>query len=126
MHLAATYGHKGLAEFLLANGAEVNARDDVGGTPLHYAADRGYKKIVQLLQANNAQVNARDRCGVTPLGFAASKPDETTVNCVACCQPTELESASRRSWLVNRLIGIFRWGASLYSTLTGKRSMAGG
>ena len=40
LHFAAHNGSKDMAEFLLANKAEVNARDKYGETPLHCAALR--------------------------------------------------------------------------------------
>src|SRR5260221_13196855 len=49
LHLAATAGHKDVAELLLANKAEVNAKNDSGGTPLVAAADYGHEDIAALL-----------------------------------------------------------------------------
>ena len=34
----------------LADGADVNAKNDIGGTPLHHAAFRGKTKIADLLR----------------------------------------------------------------------------
>ena len=44
----------------LSKGADVNAKDEAGYTPLHHAAERGYKVIVKLLITKGADVNARD------------------------------------------------------------------
>ena len=38
LHLAASWGHKEIAELLIANGAYVNAKDKEGKTPLYHAA----------------------------------------------------------------------------------------
>jgi ankyrin repeat protein len=62
-----------VAELLLANKAEVNARDNNGATPLHYAAIGSHKDVVELLLANKAAVNARDKDGRTPLNYAVLK-----------------------------------------------------
>jgi len=37
LHKAAGWGHKEVAELLIANGADVNAKDEDGDTPLVYA-----------------------------------------------------------------------------------------
>ncbi len=41
LHEAALAGHKSVAELLLANGANINATDTLGYTPLHCAAAGG-------------------------------------------------------------------------------------
>jgi len=80
LHLAAAYGHKDMAEFLLAQRADVNARDKIGGTPLHYAADRGYKHVTEVLLANQADVNAQQEYErFTPLHLAANNGHEDVV-----------------------------------------------
>ena len=52
LHKAAFHGHKDVADFLLASGAEVNATNAAGWTPLHLAAGEGYKEVVELLLAS--------------------------------------------------------------------------
>ena len=56
-----------VAELLLANGAEVDAKDTDGRTPLHEAAKYGYLPVAKLLLANGADPNLKDRYGKTPL-----------------------------------------------------------
>ena len=73
LHVAAQAGHKEVAELLLANRADVNAKDNRGMTPLHWAAQAGHKEVAELLLANKADVNAKTKVGWTPLHWAAER-----------------------------------------------------
>ena len=59
------------AKQAIAAGADVNAKDGGGWTPLHHAVEAGHKEIAELLIANGADVNAKDKLGWTPLFYAA-------------------------------------------------------
>lgn len=58
-------------ERLISAGANVNARNAYGLTPLHSAALYGKVEAARLLIRNGADVNAIDSNGKTPLHFAA-------------------------------------------------------
>jgi ankyrin repeat protein len=62
---------EGVAELLLSNHADVNAKDDKGVTPLIAAAFGGHADVEKLLLANKAEVNAKDHGGRTALHYAA-------------------------------------------------------
>jgi len=49
----------------------VNARTELGSTPLHIAATRSNPEIAKLLLARGANINARDNNDTTPLHIAA-------------------------------------------------------
>ena len=67
LQYATQEGHKEVAEFLISNGADVNAKVFGNGeTPLQYAAQGGHKEIAEQLIANGADVNAMSVHG-TPL-----------------------------------------------------------
>jgi hypothetical protein len=57
---------------LILSGADVNAKDKFGGTPLHHAANAGHKNVAELLIANGADLNAKRQEGWTPLHIAAA------------------------------------------------------
>ena len=68
---AAIKGQTQIADLLIAKGANVNARDKSGATPLHQAALKGNLGFAALLLQHGADVNARDGDGATPLHNAA-------------------------------------------------------
>ncbi|MGA3346733.1 MAG: ankyrin repeat domain-containing protein [Terracidiphilus sp.] len=72
LHIAAFNDRKDVAEFLLANKADVNAKAKNGSTPLHLAAAKGNKDMVELLLANKADIDAVDNEGWSPLHSAAT------------------------------------------------------
>nr|6MWQ_A Chain A, DARPin, Muscle-type aldolase chimeric fusion [synthetic construct]6MWQ_B Chain B, DARPin, Muscle-type aldolase chimeric fusion [synthetic construct]6MWQ_C Chain C, DARPin, Muscle-type aldolase chimeric fusion [synthetic construct]6MWQ_D Chain D, DARPin, Muscle-type aldolase chimeric fusion [synthetic construct] len=69
---AARAGQDDEVRILMANGADVNALDRFGLTPLHLAAQRGHLEIVEVLLKCGADVNAADLWGQTPLHLAAT------------------------------------------------------
>jgi ankyrin repeat protein len=54
LHRAAQRGHETIVQLLLANGADVTAKDLSGRTALSVAAEEGHKTILQLLESAGA------------------------------------------------------------------------
>jgi cytohesin len=73
LHGAARNGHKEVVELLLANGADINARENQSKTPLFLAVEYGKKEIVELLLARGADVNAAARGAENALSTAKKK-----------------------------------------------------
>lgn len=51
---------------LIAGGADVNAKDEWGNTPLHVAAEWGRSEIVKVLIAACADLNVKNNSGKRP------------------------------------------------------------
>ena len=81
MHSAAGEGYKEIAKLLIAEGGNVNEKDNNRRTPLHRAANQGHTEIVELLIAKGADVNAiagQHMDHATPLDWAIKyKRNET-------------------------------------------------
>ena len=72
IHGAAWDGNIEAVKQHLADGVDVNAKDDeYGATSLHITAEYGYKEIVKLLIDAGAYVHEKDKNGSTPLHDAA-------------------------------------------------------
>ena len=68
---AAIGGNIEAVEKHLAAGGDVNAKNDVGATPLLNATSKGHNEIAELLIDKGADVNAMSDTGRTPLYWAA-------------------------------------------------------
>ncbi len=62
-----------IVQLLLDKGANIEAKDTDGWTPLMSAAVNGHEAVVQLLLGKGANIEAKDEDGWTPLLLAAEK-----------------------------------------------------
>ena len=65
---------------MLRAGADVNAADDHGVTPLERAAENASVAVVERLLAAGADVDARQTSGLTPL-MTAARTGSVDVSC---------------------------------------------
>lgn len=63
-------GYRFGASFLLDAGADIQAKDSDGWTPLHHAAFGASKPLVEELIKRGADVNAKDNDGILPVDVA--------------------------------------------------------
>ena len=76
LHAAA---NKETAELLIDKGADINAKDDTGGTPLFWAALEGNEEVAELLIGQGADVNAAGPKGWTALHWAVAMAQKKSV-----------------------------------------------
>jgi len=73
IHKAAAEGNIEAVIQHLANGVDVNVKNDFGFTPLLKAAQFGRREVAELLIAKGADVSVKDKFGRTPLHCAADE-----------------------------------------------------
>jgi ankyrin repeat protein len=76
LHAAA---NKETAELLIAKGADINAKDNISGTPLFWAALEGNEEVAELLIGQGADVNAAGPKGWTALHWAVAMAQKKSV-----------------------------------------------
>lgn len=68
--------HRQVAELLLSHGADLEATNNLGSTPLFSAATFTNLAVVEVLVAHKANLNATGQRGLTPLAVAALKGND--------------------------------------------------
>jgi len=108
LHAAAASGRPRAAEALLRNGADIEARDRLGITPLMVACYMDLKKsdIANVFLAHGADVNAASKEGARPLHYVASEGRDSLItrllqagadiNAITCDGETPLDTAIRK------------------------------
>lgn len=71
LHISAFKNHIAIVKILLAKGANLNIKNDIGKTPLHLASRNNNIAIVKILLAKGAELDLQDEIGSTALYLAA-------------------------------------------------------
>ena len=83
LHIASSHGRTAIVNYLGCNGADVNAKDAHGRTPLHHVSnsfdEHAANDIINILSVRGAEVNSVDNRGTTPLHVAAEVGQYKTV-----------------------------------------------
>ncbi len=64
MHLAASFGHLPMVDFLISRGADIHGRDKEGRTPLLLACMKGFKEVSKYLINKRADLHAKCKVSV--------------------------------------------------------------
>ncbi|PKU87337.1 probable protein S-acyltransferase 23 [Dendrobium catenatum] len=81
VHVAAQYGQTAFLNHIVAkHGADFDAPDNDGRSPLHWAAYKGFADTVRLLLFWNACQGRQDKEGCTPLHWAAIRGNTEACN----------------------------------------------
>lgn len=80
MHVAASTGNLQIMAILYKAGADINARNGVGDSPLDLAAQHDQLDAAKLLLEMKARINDQDKNGMTALMFAAKAGDVEMVH----------------------------------------------
>jgi ankyrin repeat protein len=72
--------HESAIRLLLERGADINAQNSQGSTPLHWVSGAGCAPMIQCLLDNGADVNVVDRQGRTAVHRAIETRDEGVLN----------------------------------------------
>jgi ankyrin repeat protein len=65
---------------LLSVGANVNAKDNEGWTPLHWACRKGHVQVAKEILEHGADITVKDNAGRTPLHWACYNGHVTVGN----------------------------------------------
>ena len=79
LHWACSIGSFPLVQYLISQGAEVNAQDVELNTPIHIATEKGFLQIVEYLASNGADLTLRNQKGDTPIHIAAMIEDNIQI-----------------------------------------------
>ncbi|MDR1480431.1 MAG: ankyrin repeat domain-containing protein [Planctomycetaceae bacterium] len=95
LHVAASWNKPDLVRILIENGADVNAKDNNGATPLHDSMEQNgvYVDVMNMLIEAGADVDAKDNFGMTPLDVAY--PSRKKINVQEAIEKRKMKIATK-------------------------------
>ena len=85
LHMSVFLGLRPLTEFLIRQGADVNAQSKTKFTPLHLAAHQANEEMVKLLLAYGARTDLKDHLHRTPLEYMKTLDFSNKRNAARSC-----------------------------------------
>jgi ankyrin repeat protein len=95
-----------VVKILLAQGADVHAKDKYGYTAIHLAADITNTEIMELLLAHGANVNAKSKDGTTPVHRAANNFNADTME-LLLAHGADVNAKTKNGYTA--IIGATKW-----------------
>lgn len=83
---AAAWRSPSVVEYLVEHGADVNAKNLDGNTPMHHAAVGDSLRIIEILWKHGGRTDATNNLGVTPLMRAIQSVEEGAVKTLLACR----------------------------------------
>ncbi|XP_039866819.1 rabankyrin-5 isoform X2 [Simochromis diagramma] len=97
LHLASNWGLEDVVQCLLEFGANVNAQDSEGRTPIHAAISNQHNVIIQLLISHpDIRLNIRDRQGMTPFACAMTHKNNKAAEAILKREPGAAEQVDNK------------------------------
>lgn len=105
LHIAARTGQTAVAEFALANGANINLPSNSIKTPLHYTSQLNQLAMAKLLVEAKADLEAKDKKGRTALDLATGEAKRELANYIRGGVMSKSDEAAAKSISVAAEIG---------------------
>ncbi|ETE61199.1 Ankyrin repeat and FYVE domain-containing protein 1, partial [Ophiophagus hannah] len=97
LHLAACWGLEETVQCLLEFGANVNAQDAEGKSPIHVAIINQHNTIIQMMISHSAiQLSLRDRQGLTPFACAMTYKNNKAAEAILKREPGAAEQVDNK------------------------------